>query len=295
VSRRYSALLVALAAIWGAVYPLTTIALHGYPSAWVIAGRALSAAVVLLPVAWTTGALRPLMARPWRAVTAGLLQAAVPLTLLTLGQQHVSAGLAGILSSAQPLFVALLVMALDRTPRPRETLGVLLGAAGIVLLFLHDLDSQPSSLAGGVAVLGAAAFFAAGAVYIHRALPATPPHATATAAMCLTCLLTTPAALAGPRPTHPAWTATASLVALGLVGTAVGLAVFYFLIQAVGPTRAALAWYLAPAFAVTYDIPLSGPPPATAVVGLALIIAGSAVAATNQQHRRIPEVTHQRR
>jgi len=107
VRRRDTSLLVVLGLAWGAVYPLTTIALRGFAPTPLVAARTTLAAAFLLPIIATTG-YRGLRAHPIAVVIAALMQAAAPLILLTIGQQHLSAGLAGILSATQPIFVAVL-------------------------------------------------------------------------------------------------------------------------------------------------------------------------------------------
>jgi drug/metabolite transporter (DMT)-like permease len=104
LTRRDSALLLVLGATWGAVYPLTTIALRELSPPAVVFYRAALAAVVLLPVALRAGVLRAAAARPLAVLGAALLQ-------LTTGQQHVSAALAGIVLATQALWAAVLTAA----------------------------------------------------------------------------------------------------------------------------------------------------------------------------------------
>jgi len=275
VTRRGLFLLVTLGAAWGALYPLTTLGLHaGLSPEWLVALRAVGAAALLIPFAVATGALRPLAARPAAVATAGAVQAALPLWLLTTAQQHVSAGVAGILSSLQPVFTTMLVT-FGRRPGRRVWAGIGLGAAGAALLAGptgHGTD--PTAAA---AVIAAAALFAAGAVFIGKVLPDMPPSGIAAAAMTLTAAVMLPTAAAvSPHPTlgPSALAAAAALAAL----TAAPLALFYRLIQNIGAERAALSWYLAPAAALTYDIPLAGTPSAAEIAGLLLVIAAIAVA-----------------
>ncbi len=275
VTRRWLLFLVALGGAWGAVYPLTTVGLHaGLSPEWLVALRAVGAAVLLVPFAAATGALRPLTARPAAVATAGVIQAAVPLWLLTTAQQHVSAGVAGILSSLQPVFTAVLVALGGRVGWPVWA-GVGLGATGAALL--AGPTGRGTDPAAAIGVIGAAALFAAGAVFIGRVLPDVPPAGIAAAAMSLTAVVLLPTA-AAVSP-HPQFISSGLGAAAGLaVLTAGPLALFYRLIQDVGAERAALAWYLAPAAALVYDIPLVGLPSPAEIAGLLLVIAALTVA-----------------
>jgi drug/metabolite transporter (DMT)-like permease len=72
-------------------------------------------------------------------------------------------------------------------------------------------------------------------------------------------------------------------VTLGALGTGIAFWIFYTLIAEVGAARAAVVAYLAPGFAVGYgafflDEPVSG----AAIGGLALILAGSWLAAVGR-------------
>ncbi|MBM0236175.1 DMT family transporter [Micromonospora sp. ATA32] len=87
------------------------------------------------------------------------------------------------------------------------------------------------------------------------------------------------------RPGCPEWKTTAALLVLGIVCTGATLALFYALITRVGPARAALAFYLSPAFAVAFGVAfLREQISVSAILGLGAIVVGSVLAA----HRREP-------
>jgi drug/metabolite transporter (DMT)-like permease len=278
LTRRDSALLLVLGATWGAVYPLTTIALRELSPPAVVFYRAALAAVVLLPVALRAGVLRAAAARPLAVLGAALLQATIPLVLLTTGQQHVSAALAGIVLATQALWAAVLTAAASGGLRARTLAGILTGLCGVIALFAADLRLDGSTGLGGLELLAAAACYAAGSVYIERVIPEVPPVATAAAAMTVSAIALVPFAaatgLAIPGLATAVW-----VVVLGVVGTGAALAGFYLLIQRAGAVRANLAGYLAPAFAVLYGLTFLGEHlHPGAIAGLALILAGSYLA-----------------
>lgn len=278
MGRRDAVLLIVLGAAWGAVYPLTTVALRVLDPPGVIVARTGLAALVLLPLAAHRRVLGALRTQPGDVLMAAALQATIPLVLLTVGQQHVSASLAAILVATQPVWTAVITATLTQAVSGRETTGVLVGLAGVVLLFLRDLDIGDTTGWGGAALLVSAVFYAAGAVYIQHRLPRVPALATATAAMVISALALAPfAAVAAPPTPDPA--ILAWIVVLGVVATGAALVGFYALIHRIGAVRASLISYLAPAFAVTYGVILLGdrPSPYT-FAGMALILAGSHLA-----------------
>ena len=249
----------------------------------VVFGRVALAALVLVPLAVHRDALRVLWSRPRAIIETVLVQSTLPLLLLTFGQRYVDAGLAGILVGAQPLFVALLAYRYAPDERPqgwKGVAGIALGLLGLILIFGTDLGSGQSAVLGGVLVLAAAVCYAAGAIMIHRRHADAPPLGVASSAMLVsTAVLLVPTTFALP-PHIPNGTVLTALVVLGVVCTGATLALFYSLIVRIGPARAALAFYLSPGFAVALSaLFLHEKITASAVAGLAAIVAGSLLAA----------------
>ncbi|MDG4760285.1 DMT family transporter [Micromonospora sp. WMMD710] len=288
MTRRSWIELVILSALWGAVYPLITVALRDLSPALVVLGRVLLAALLLLPLAIRRDALRPVWRNPRATIETVLVQSTAPLLLLTYGQQYVSASVAGILVGAQPLFVALLALRFAPDERPqgwKGLTGVLLGLVGLVLLFGVDLRGGRLALLGGALILVAAVCYAAGAMLIHRRYAEAPPLGVATSAMLVTTVAVAVPASATIPSRLPGLEPTAALLVLGIACTGATLALFYKLITQIGPARAALAFYLSPAFAVAFGVAfLREQISMAAVLGLAAIVVGSVLAA----HRSEP-------
>jgi drug/metabolite transporter (DMT)-like permease len=290
VTRRAWAELVVLSALWGAVYPLNTVALRDLPPVFVVLGRVLLAALLLVPIAVHRDALRSLWRHPRAIVETALVQSTLPLLLLTYGQEYVSASLAGILIGAQPLFVALLAVRFAWDERPhgwRGIGGIVLGLAGLVLLFGVDLRGGTRALLGGALVVAAALCYAGGAIMIHRRhADASPLGVAASAMLVSTAALVLPTVVA-PLGRWPGAVTVSALVILGVICTGATLVLFYTLIARTGPARAALAFYLSPVFAVAFGgLFLHDRITPTALVGLVAIVAGSILAA--ERHEPAP-------
>jgi len=278
VSRRDAVLLILVGAAWGAVYPLTAVALRELSPAAVVVVRTGLSTLALAPFALRADVLRHVRARLPAVLVAAALQATIPLILMTTGQQHVSSGLAGILLASQPVWATVLVASTERAVRPRQSLGVLVGFAGIALLFARDLHGRTTAWAGAT-LLAAAVFYAAGTVYMRHAIPDVPPLATAAVAMTASTVALLPFA-ASDLPRRLSLPTAGQLLLLSMVGTGAALVLFYTLIQRIGAIRANLTGYLAPAFALTYGaVFLHERITPQAVAGLILILAGSYTAA----------------
>jgi drug/metabolite transporter (DMT)-like permease len=96
-------------------------------------------------------------------------------------------------------------------------------------------------------------------------------------AIMLVATIVTSPVLAATAPSHaPSLKSVAALLALGAGGTGVAFILYYTLIAEVGPGRASIVGYVAPAFSVVYGVTLLGETlTAGSIAGLTLILAGS--------------------
>ncbi|RBQ15342.1 EamA/RhaT family transporter [Spongiactinospora rosea] len=287
MNRRTWWALILLSALWGAAYPLIEIALQGLSPVHVVLGRVTTAALMLTPLALRYGALQPLLRHPRAVIETALMQSTAPLLLLTVGQQYVPSGLAGILVGAQPLFVALLAVRFAPGERPQGWPGILglsLGFLGLILLFGFDLRGGREELLGGVLLVGAAVCYAAGGLMIHRRHADAEPLGVATCSMLVTtCALLIPGVLSLPSSV-PDLSVLGVLMVLGVVCTGGTLVLFYTLVSRAGPAQAALAFYLSPAFAVLFGVTLLHERlTAVTALGLVAIVAGAALAGRSEK------------
>jgi drug/metabolite transporter (DMT)-like permease len=265
----------------------------GMPPVAIVCIRTALAALVLLPVAARMNALRGLRGRLGTVAVLAAIQVAAPFVLITLGERHLASSLSGILVATAPIFAFLLAFVLQGEQRAGGTslAGVGIGIVGVGLLLGVDSGGGSAALLGGLMTILASLGYAVGAWYLKRHLADAQPVGIVAATMTASALMTAPVVAFDP-PTHfPALNATASLVALGVLGTGLAFVIFYWLIAGEGPTRATLVAYVAPGFAVIYGVTLLGEDfgPATAA-GLLLIVGGSWLAAEGRapwQRRRV--------
>jgi drug/metabolite transporter (DMT)-like permease len=274
------------AALWGASYLFIKVALDGGLSeGFIIVVRTLLGAAVLLPMAIRSGAIPMLMARRrWALALAGA-QVIVPFGLITFGENHVPTSLAGILVATAPLFVALLAVRFDQDERSHGwgLAGVLLGMVGVVLLFGVDLSGDAETLFGGLMIVGSGLCYAIAVLIAKRGFTGVPPVGVAASNLVISAVVWLPVALFS-LPSHgPGANAILSMLALGAGGTGLAFLFFYTSIAEVGPARASIVAYVAPAFAVVYGVTLLGEDLTVGTVGgLVLILAGSWLAASRR-------------
>ncbi len=276
-------LLFAVAAIWGASFPLIKVSVETIPPMTLVAARLVIAAAGMLIFLWATGRRLPSDGALWRdfavlAVAGNIL----PFALISWGELVIDSGLAAILMAVMPLSSLVLAHIFTRDERlsPAKLVGVFVGFIGIVVLV------GPGVLAGlglevlaQIAVAGAAVCYAISNVYTRvRGVVALPAA-----------VLSIPLSLLVDRPWDLAPTADSllALLILALVCTSLAYLILFYLIQTTGATFVAFINYLVPVFGVAWGaIFLGETVQAGALAGLALILAGIAVSRLNLHRNR---------
>jgi drug/metabolite transporter (DMT)-like permease len=278
------------AAVWGASYMFIKVALDDLSEGTIVCVRVALGAAVLVPLAARAGALRGLRSRWGWLIAVALVQVVVPFLLITFGENHVSSALAGILVSSAPIFTALLAVRFDQAERVRgwSAVGIVIGIVGVVLLFGVDLSGDSEAILGGLMILLASLGYAVGAMLVKHRLRGIAPVAVAGSTMLVAAVVTLPLLVATPPSAVPAADTIASMVVLGAGGTGFAFLWFYTLIAELGPSRASVIAYIAPAFSVLYGATLLGEAITMATVaGLALILSGSWLAVQRAAGRRL--------
>src|SRR3954470_10650618 len=277
MSTRAWALFAAVSVIWGLPYLFIKIAVDADLTPGFIAwSRVTLAALVLLPIALRSGALRGLPLG-WLALFAAT-EIAIPFPLIGFGEQRIPSSLTAILIASLPLIVAGLALRVDHTEKPTRIrlLGMLIGLAGVAALVGVDLGDESSELVGAAAVLLATVGYAVGPMVVKHRLSAVDPIGPVTAACGLAAVMLLPFGVADMPTKAPSADAIASIVVLGLVCSALAFLCFFRLIAEVGPSRASVITYVNPVVALALGVAILGESVGTgAVAGLLLILAGS--------------------
>jgi drug/metabolite transporter (DMT)-like permease len=298
MSRRSWTLLLIVAAMWGGSFMLTAIAIRDLAVPVVALIRTGMGALVLLPIALRRGALAGLRAQLGPVLLLGVVQLAAPFLLLGYGQRSVPSGLAGILVSSTPLWTALLAVWIDEEERSRGRglAGLAVGIVGVVLLCGLELSGSLDTLLGGAMLLLGALSYAVGGFLGKSRVRGMTPVGAITGAMVGGSVALAPFALASLPDHAPGLGPLAAAVALGAFSGGIGWLLYYTVLAEHGPGKATVALYLVPAFAVVYGVVLLGEPlTAAAVAGLALVVSGSWLAASQGGEGRAPDPARQER
>jgi drug/metabolite transporter (DMT)-like permease len=295
MSRRYPAMLIGLALIWGASFMFIKVAVRELTPATLILGRlGLAALTLALVVPVAIGARTTLaeLRANWRWLSVvALVNTAVPFWLLSWGETRIDSGLASIIQAAVPIFNAVIAFGFFREVRVTgiRLVGVAVGFVGVALL----VSAQPhGKVLGALAVVGMAFCYGIGGLLAGRHLRSVSPLVVALASTAVATVLALPAgALQAPHH-NPGWKVIASVVALGVPGTALAYLLFFGMIAGAGAAFASLVTYLIPPIALAYGAIFLGERfGAAAFGGLALILGGvalgSGVAGSRVLRRRL--------
>lgn len=184
--------------IWGSTWIGIKIGLHDAPPIWSAALRFILAVLILVII---NAAARQKYPRGWRNVLRvawpGLFTYLGSYSFTYLGTAHISSALASILFAVFPFFVMFLMTFMLKAEKVtlRSTIGVVLGFAGVVLIFAEPID-YGSDAAFGMAMILLSAFCAAmGTVSIKAFLKTEDVFPMVTLQMALGAILLTLTAL----------------------------------------------------------------------------------------------------
>lgn len=274
-----------LGLIWGSSFLLIKVAVDAFGPLPLVSVRLGLAATFMAIFLRATGRHWPTGARERAALLAvGVLNTAVPFTLITWGEQDIDSGLATVLNATVPLFT--LVIAHVGLPDERITsqkvLGLVLGFAGVALLASRSAESSsPNPLAGQAAVLAASACYAISAVIIRRYLRGVDPYTIAGGSLIIggaLIIAITLVAVPLPAAADLGVRDVLAVVTLALVNTVLAYFLFYTLISTWGATRTTLVTYVMPPVGVTLGaLFLDEAVDWKIVVGAGMILAGVVV------------------
>src|SRR5687767_14220074 len=193
-------MLLALSILWGGSFFFVGVVVKILPPITIVLLRVAIAAAALHLVLRATRAPMPWDTRTWLAFFGmGLLNNAIPLSLIAWGQTHIASGLASILNATTPLFTVLVahVLTTDEPLSKGRMVGVLLGLAGVVALIgPQALVGLGKDVLAQLAILGAALSYAFASIFGRRfKRMGVAPLATATGQVTASSVLLLPVAL----------------------------------------------------------------------------------------------------
>jgi drug/metabolite transporter (DMT)-like permease len=271
-----------LAAMWGASFLFMRMGAGSFGPVAMAGVRVLGAAAFLLPLLlWRGegGALR----RHWRPILlVGITNSALPFLCYGVAALAITGGLSSVFNATTPLWGALIAWWwLADKPTPQKLAGLAVGFAGVLWLawdkasFKADTGGISPALAV-LACLAATAMYGYSGCFTRRYLVGVPSMALACGSQLSASLLLVPLAVWQWPATPPGATAWAAVMALAVLCTGVAYVLYFRLIASVGAANAMSVTFLIPAFAVLWGwVFLDESVNATMVGACAVILVGT--------------------
>ncbi len=280
-------MLLVLGAIWGSSFMAVAVALEGFTPLQIAAIRIGGAALVVTFYAWFSGREMPGKTGSkriwWHILGFAVLSNALPFSLLGWAMTHVESGFAGVTMAVVPLLV--LPLAHFLVPGERLTLikgaGFLTGFVGTLILIGPGAFVRSGGDLEGLARLAcvaAAASYAFGAINTRLAPPTGMISYSAATLIVATVIMTPYMVWNDGWPTFAADQATASVIYLAIVPTALATLMMVTLIRGPGPSFLSLVNYQVPLWSVAFGTVLLGEVlPPSLFAALLLILGGLAL------------------
>jgi len=288
-------LIFLLGIVWGASFICIKVSLQTF-GPWTTAFvRVLIGGLALSVIGWLLG--QGLNKIPNRKAWAfefaiGIFNVAIPLTLLSWGQQYVSSAFAGVSMGAVPLMVVPLVFLFSSNEiiDLKRICGLIIGFMGLILLFDFNPSIQNFSknqILGQLTCLLATACYAGGSI-LTRMAPPMPPISFATATLISAALVLFPIAMfIEGLPTTFSLESGSALLFLAIFSTATGAVIRVHVTTTAGPVFMSLTSYQVPVWAVIYSsIFTQEALPPKLLIALAVILIGIGLT----EHRSLKKI-----
>lgn len=254
-------MLVLLAAVWGASFFFAEVALReNIPPLTIALQRVFWSVPILALIVRLKGIVIPSSIKTWGAyLVMGLLNNAVPFSLIFWGQKQINGGLASILMTTTAMFGAVVAgLLLPDEPLSRnKILGAALGIAGVVYIMGLNVLTQlnPSNLAQ-MAVLGGALSYAFAGVWGRTALKGEVPLMNALGMLIGSTIIMIPVVLIvdGPPALDVSISVWSALLGSAVLSTSLAYVLYFAILARVGTANLLLVTLLIPLFSISLGV-----------------------------------------
>jgi drug/metabolite transporter (DMT)-like permease len=287
-----------LCCIWGSTWLFIKLGLADLPPFTFAGIRFLIASAILIAIIAMRGTRLPRKGRDWLLLAiTGVIAFTFNYGLLFWGEQYIASGLAALLQSTTPAFglvIAHLYLPGERMT-PAKIIGVLMGVAGVGVIFSHQLTvAGPRALAGSAALVMSAVCVAYSNVLVKAYCRNIDSSIIATGQILFgfVPLLVIGISFEG-NPLKFHWTpmALVALFYLAIVGSVIAFLFYYWLVHHMEVTKTMLIALVTPVVAVTLGmLVLHEQMNWRTLAGGALIISGISLIVLRRTRRRAAEI-----
>lgn len=226
--------------MWSFQYIFLRVAVPAFGTAAVSEGRALFAALFLVPwVAWVARQrIAPL--EHWKDhLAVALVNNVAPFVCFAYAASVLPAGYLAIINGMVPLWAAVIaVPVLKERLGAGRIAGFALGIVGVALIVnLGPVELGWKTLLGTLVAIAGAAFWGWAGVMIKQRAARLPPMGLAAGSIAFSAILMAPLWITAPPPTQWTLPGVAALIAVGLVCSGLAYLPFFTLVRDIGPSR----------------------------------------------------------
>ncbi len=274
-------LLALLALIWGGSFMFVGVAVKELPALLIVLARVGIATAILLPIHLLVQGPLPRNAKTWIACGGmSIINNAIPFTLISWGQHHITGGLASVVNATTPMFATIFMAAFAlEAITLRKAIALFIGLVGVVILQGADLSNLGDQTWGILAVTGGSICYGLSAPWSKKMLAGIPPITTATCQLSLSTLIMTAIVVLFANPSQYAAASPktwAALLGLAAISTSLAYLMFFKIIERSGPSFVSLVTMLVPVSAILLGYLLLGEALSVGEIVGALVI-GSAL------------------
>ncbi len=283
-------LLILLGAIWGSAFILIKAAVASVPAFNMTLMRLIITVAMMIGLMQWLGDRLPPRGPIWVTVTvSAFFGNALPFLLIAWAEERIEGGVAAILMAPMPLITLLIAHTATRDEKldRYKLAGIATGVVGVVVLIGVDkLTRLGEDTVRQLAVLGAGCCYAINVV-ANRGLTGGSVVGNVTAVMIVTLAMLSPIAVLAGWHFVPTASSLAAIGTLALFSTCIGTLLLVEIIKRQGASFSGQVNFLVPVFSLVWGALLLGERPTLrAMAGLALILAGVAIARRGGWSRR---------
>ena len=259
-------MLITLATVWGGSFLFNAILVAELPVITIVAIRVTVAALALWGFVRVTGRKIPTTLQVWGALLIlGVLNNAIPFSLIVQGQTQITSGLASILNATTPFFTILVAgfFLTDERFSVLRVLGVVVGFSGVILMVGPEaLGGLGADFWAQLCALGAALSYGFASVFGRRFRELkVDPVMVATGQVTMSSLVLWPSALwiDGPQDILGlSFNAAASMFGLAVLCTSFAYILYFRILERAGATNISLVTFLVPISAIILGVLVLG-------------------------------------
>ncbi|MDA9091980.1 DMT family transporter [Pelagibacteraceae bacterium] len=252
-------LLLLLGAIWGSSFFNIKIATYSFEPYTLALIRVIFAALFLVVFSFIYKIKIDAFSKKWKIYAlVGLCNIAIPFSLIAVGTNKVDSYLAAILMSTTPLTGSILahIFTKDEKITFYKSIGIILGFAGVLLLFFDKLILNENNYFFALIILIGSTFYSIAGILILKKMKNSGNLNVTTSTMVWAMIFLLPVAFIFEKPfnSNPTLEAMLSLIYLGSVATGFAWWLRFKILMKNGLVFQTQVAYLIPIFGVIFGV-----------------------------------------